>query len=396
MQVRGGIQSCPRHGSDTFAFKFSAFIKFDGENKPFEYYVKVKTKPHPKITEEKLAFINCPMIFQSLSQTTNSTSGNIKIQYNNFARGSHKPVIEISNDRSALSRYSEFASKNINKLDQCVSVVEGIKRYLRSSFIFDPNPKLMRKYERIGNNVLLKDGSNLSAVLYDLSIPKVGLSQVGLRRPRKENAQKQMSLNESIKVDDRTYKKDSISKILNWIRQVPQEPYLDIEFVTTKLNDVTFGFKEPSNNFLADAKLLSDGTLRSLAVLTALETVADDSRVVIEEFDNGLHPSRVNILTDAIMSCCKSKNLNVLVTTHNPASLNALEPEQMKAVVMCIWDSRLDSFNLITLSELPRFEQLLEKGNLGDLVTKDILKSHLKPQFEEEYKKKSLEWLENL
>ena len=43
---------------------------------------------------------------------------------------------------------------------------------------------------------------------------------------------------------------------------------------------------------LVDARLLSDGTLRMLAVVTALETVPTGSRIIIEEFDNGLHPSR--------------------------------------------------------------------------------------------------------
>ena len=54
-----------------------------------------------------------------------------------------------------------------------------------------------------------------------------------------------------------------------------------------------FGLEEVADNFFVDASIMSDGTLRSLAVLTALETVEPNSRVIIEEFDNGLHPSRI-------------------------------------------------------------------------------------------------------
>ena len=54
--------------------------------------------------------------------------------------------------------------------------------------------------------------------------------------------------------------------------------------------------KETSGGKLIDARLLSDGTLRMLAIVTALETVPKSSRIVIEEFDNGLHPSRAELL----------------------------------------------------------------------------------------------------
>ena len=41
--------------------------------------------------------------------------------------------------------------------------------HLQASFVFDPDPKLMRSYERVGDTILKRNGSNLSAVLYGLS-----------------------------------------------------------------------------------------------------------------------------------------------------------------------------------------------------------------------------------
>ena len=69
---------------------------------------------------------------------------------------------------------------------------------------------------------------------------------------------------------------------------------------------------------LIDARLLSDGTLRMLAVVTALETVPARSRIIIEEFDNGLHPSRARLLVQKLDEAGKRRRLNVLVTTRNP------------------------------------------------------------------------------
>ncbi|TGN99723.1 hypothetical protein PN36_34815 [Candidatus Thiomargarita nelsonii] len=104
------------------------------------------------------------------------------------------------------------------------------------------------------------------------------------------------------------------------------------------------------------ANLLSDGTLRSLAVLTALETVEPHSLVVIEEFDNGLHPSRIQALIKAIVDCCQRQLINVVVTTHNPATL--------------------------------RYPEL--RGQLGELVTRRVIEQYLVPNFELERQKEAL------
>jgi predicted ATPase len=365
MQVRGGLQLCPRHGQNHFGLGFSGTIGFRGVRKPFEYSVTIDVKPHPRINEEKLDFTDGTMIFETLSRPRGAaTSADIEVRYNNFARGWQKPIAFVAGNRSVLSQYEGFAKENNLAFDECLGLVKGLMSYLQSSFVFDPNPKSMRTYERIGNNILLKDGSNLSAVLYAL-----------------KNGTKEQ--------------KGALDKLLHWIKQVPEEPYQDISFVKTELNDVIFGFQEASGH-LSDARMLSDGTLRSLAVLTALVTVDPNSRVVIEEFDNGLHPSRVQVLTNAISQCCKERGLNILVTTHNPATLNALSVEQLEGVVLCVWDTVEKYFKLIRLQDLPRHDELFERGRLGDLVSRRILEQYLAPDFEEKRRAKAQEWLRSL
>ncbi len=154
--------------------------------------------------------------------------------------------------------------------------------------------------------------------------------------------------------------------------------------------------KHAGTGQLINAFILSDGTLRTLAVLTALETVAEGSLVIIEEFDNGLHPSRLDILVKAIDECSRRRKLNVLVTTHNPATLNALEPEQLDGVVFCTWNKEKQTSELIKLHDIPRWDELLEKGQLGNLVTRRVVERYLAPNFEENRQKRALELLESL
>ncbi|MBF0530218.1 MAG: ATP-binding protein, partial [Deltaproteobacteria bacterium] len=300
------------------------------------------------------------MIFE----TVEATSEMLLARYNNFSRGGKKPQVAIAANRSVLSQYKDFC-KNNYKYDACVELTKNIMEYLRASFIFDPNPKLMRSYERIGNRFLSRNGANLSAVLYAL---------------KEGNEEDKMSLN----------------RLLGWIKQLPQEPYQAIDFVTTDLHDVIFKIKESDREEFINARLLSDGTLRTLAVLAALETAEPSSRVIIEEFDNGLHPSRVQMLTQAIQEACDRRKLNVLLTTHNPATLNSLQQSQLEGVVLCAWDPAQHAFSLIRLLDLPRYEELMEQGGLGDVVTRRLIEKYLMPNFEKMHKENVLAWLDSL
>ena len=243
-------------------------------------------------------------------------------------------------------------------------MVDIIMRHLQASFVFDPNPKIMHSYERIGNNVLSRDGANLSAVLYSLSVG----NQV---------------------------QQESLARLLELISQVPDEPYEEFKFTTTELGDVIFGLREKTG-YTVDARTLSDGTLRTLAILTAMETAEIGSRVVVEEFDNGIHPSRVGILTSAIEEAVKRRKLYVLVTTHNPSTMNNLTPDQMKGVVLCTRSLGNEGADLVKLADLPRADELLERGQLGDLVSRRVLEQYLAPKFEEDRRRKVLEWVEEL
>ncbi len=154
----------------------------------------------------------------------------------------------------------------------------------------------MRNYERVNPQAtLLRNGANLSAVLFALS-------------------------------KGRAEERTRLHRITDTIRQIPEEPFQKIGFVETAIGDVMAGFlAEPDSGLnsdrLIDARLLSEGTLRMLAVLTALETVPTRSRIVIEEFDTGLHPSRAELLVCAIWLMLRS----------NASSTSFLQPTILRS-----------------------------------------------------------------
>jgi len=370
-ELRGGLPGCPRAGGSRFGLGFDqAYVHFQRTRHKVAYWIEIEVDPDPRIVAESLS-IGTRKLFDAW--TKSSTEPDIlTAQYDNFARGGNKPRTDLPADRSIVSRYGDFTSDlrtrqssvRTRHVDAC-GVINAVNRYLHSSFVFDPVPRAMRAYERVGQRVLLRDGSNLSSVLY--------------------------ALHQGDEADQAT-----LQSILGRIRQIPEEPFVDFDFIVTRQNDVLLAFKETADGPPLDARVMSDGTLRSLAVLTALETVEPGSRIIIEEFDNGLHPSRVGVLSDALWDCAKRRHLNVLATTHNPATLNALDTDQLDGVVLCFWAREQAASRLIPLLEVPRTDVLFEQGQLGDLVTKNIVERHLAPLFTESQRHKALEWLDSL
>jgi predicted ATPase len=334
-ELRGGLPGCVREGREIVSFEFRSTLLFAGTQQSCKYILALRAKPEPRIAAESL-FVGGRTFFATEEGSDKLESGVLSVRYDNFARGGNKPRVTLAADRSILSQYEAFATSD--KLGQVRALVQALRSFLHASFVFDPSPKGMRQYDRIGNRVLARHGGNISPVLYALHMG-----------------------NEA----DKT----SLSRILGWIRQLPEEPYESFAFVTTELGDVMFGLREREGGPIVDARVLSDGTLRCLAILTALETVKEGSHIVIEEFDNGLHPSRAGILIQAIWDACKRRKLRALCTTHNPATLDALTREQLDGVVLAFWDKQKTASRLVKLLDLPRADVLLERGHLGDLVT---------------------------
>lgn len=88
---------------------------------------------------------------------------------------------------------------------------------------------------------------------------------------------------------------------------------------------VESGIERPID--LADA---SFGTVRLLALLTALHQPDLPPFIAIEEIDHGLHPYALDVLLDRIRAA--SKRSQILAATHSPTLVGRLHPEE---IVVC-------------------------------------------------------------
>ena len=136
----------------------------------------------------------------------------------------------------------------------------------------------------------------------------------------------------------------------------------------------SFGGRETSR----DAAVLSDGTLRVLAIAAAALSVREGALVIIEEADNGVHPSRARMLVAALHTVARRRNLRLLLTTHNPALLDAVPTEALGDAVACYRDPASGESRLARLADLDAFPVLAAQGPLGWLSSSGTLERFLK------------------
>ncbi|WP_305825501.1 AAA family ATPase [Massilia brevitalea] len=294
-------------------------------------------------------------------------SDEVSVAYNNFKRGKNKPHIPCSNRQAIfyqLETPGRFEAGHEESQRIIPLVTKNVRETLRNVVFLDSRPALMRDYAYVKDDQMKEDGSNLSAVLYRIS------------------------------TDD-----DQKARLLDFIRSLPEQDITDVTFIKTDRNDVmvrlveTFG----KHNRVVDAPLLSDGTLRVLAIGAALLTAPSGALVIIEEIDNGVHPSRADMLVRQLYSIAADRQLRVLLTSHNPALLDALPDSALGDVVACYRDPDEGDSRLVRLGDLERYPELVAQGPLGQLMTRRVLDNFLKDTSTSEDRKAiGLDWLARL
>ena len=224
--------------------------------------------------------------------------------------------------------------------DSARQVTEALKHI----FILNPQPSLMRNFSKLSDRIA-PDGSNIAGVL------------AGMPIEQKEDVEEQLT---------------------KYVKPLPER---DIDKVWSECVgryktdamlycDESWTDGEPLH---LDARGMSDGTLRFIAIVTALLTIEEHSLLVIEEVDNGLHPSRSVELVKMLRELGLSKQVDVLCTTHNPVLLDALENTMLPFISFVKRDSQGNSeVNLV--ENLPNLAKMMASNSLGGLMVNDLMK----------------------
>ena len=241
-------------------------------------------------------------------------------------------------------------------------VQEAIKQVLsqlQQIFVFDPIPSHMRNYTPFSEK-LQADGSNIAGVLAALE-------------------------------DQRKTEVEAI--LTKYLKALPERDIKRVwtepvgKFQTDAMLYCEEGWERPSSirrrqkpSNVVDARGMSDGTLRYLAIVTAMLTRQPGSLLVIEEVDNGLHPSRAHVLVDMLRTLGKERSIDVIVTTHNPALLDAAGARMLPFITVAHRNDTTGASLLAQLEDVAQLPKLMASGSLGRLSTEGRIEAALKQE----------------
>lgn len=222
-----------------------------------------------------------------------------------------------------------------------INVMPVIYRNLHNIFILDPQPIQMRNYTKVSQE-LKSDGSNVAGVL--CSLPQ----------DEKTKIEKQLS---------------------DYVRPLPERDINKIEAVPVGLNNsdaMLYCYEDWNPAQPVDARGMSDGTLRFAAIVVALLTAKPNSLLLIEEVDNGLHPSRAKELVSMLMELSQQRKVDVVCTTHNPVLLNEFGNKMIPFISYITRDESGNS-KINLLENKDNLAKLMASGSIGDMMINDKL-----------------------
>ena len=113
--------------------------------------------------------------------------------------------------------------------------------------------------------------------------------------------------------------------------------------------------------------LVSDGTLRLLALTIPAYLNDLDGVFLIEEPENGIHPRAIETVIQSLSSIYDGQ---VLIATHSPVALNLLEPEQ----VLCFAKDKTGATDIVSGDRHPALQKWRQgEPDLGVLFAAGIL-----------------------
>lgn len=257
----------------------------------------------------------------------------IPVYFYTGKRGSQRRI-DINRAYSILSQV-----ENLNVVKDVRDAVKLVCDNLKRIFILDTIPNHMRGYSQL-SETLSTDAANIAGVLAALPTDK---------------------------------KEEIENELTKYIRPLPEKDINRIwaekvgRFGTDAMLYSEEGWTSETMTTI-DARGMSDGTLRFIAVVTALLTGKEKSLLIVEEIDNGLHPSRAKELVNVLKILGRKRQIDILCTTHNPALIDALGNTMIPFISYIKRNPKTGCSEIELLEEKENLAKLMAGGSVGDLM----------------------------
>lgn len=351
--IRGGVEWAAFKPETKFRLK--TLVKGEDDTTDYLYVIQIQILPEVKVIEEYItrqnSSENSEIDKESFFTVKNSFLPNKSGLTATDSRIDIRELMQFNPSGNNKSLYKEddfLKILNNEYLPRRNKVKDFVVSSLKNILILNPIPSNMRNYSPLSDS-LESDASNIAGVLATL--------------PEKDKTEVESNLSKYVK----DLPEGDIQKV--WAEKVGKFATDAMLYCEEKWN--------PDYITSIDARTMSDGTLRFIAIITALLTRPEGSQLVIEEIDNGLHPSRAELLVRILREIGSKRKIDILLTTHNPALLDALGPEIVPFMVVANRDKETGESKLTLLEDIENLPLLLASGTLGRLATKGAIEKSL-------------------
>lgn len=342
--MRGGVEGCPPLGSDIFELG----VTINQSIGDVRLDVRVQVRPQVQVLWERLTGKvdgRRRVLLETLTPEPDRADIEARLWNGKKGRNPHRMFRASHLVTAQLPPRLEGRTEAERHIHR---IAMGVLAVLGGMFHLDPVPHLMRQYVPERDVVLRRTGENLSAVV----------ARFQHDEPAKFTA------------------------LAGIIKDLPEHEVRAIEIRRGGFGEVMLGLSEVKDGepVTVPARQLSDGMLRMTAIATALlagrrglalDGTAADSRpltLVIEELENGLHPTQAARVLELLKSSAAQQDYQVVLTTHSPALLNALDGNDHPGVVVIGRDRMSGRSRATRLVDLPGYYAMMASGGLGDAV----------------------------
>ncbi|MBR0661554.1 AAA family ATPase [Neoroseomonas oryzicola] len=349
--LRGGVEWAAQKPGEIFSIGLSVIVD---ESIEYSYTIECSAKQNRcELISERLERIKYRIGRKKME------SGRIRLFWTDqVSEGSPTIVARLYNEKRGtprqLSRSNSILFQLVGQKSR-VEIQEGVDQVinaLRNIFILDPIPSHMRGFARLSDR-LDPDAGNIAGVIAALP----------------ESARVQIE-----------------AVLTEYVRQLPEKDIRRVyaetvgKFATDAMLYCEEQWGEKEGIPIVDARGMSDGTLRFLAILTALQTRPPGSLLIIEEVDNGLHPSRSHLLLKMLREVGSKRKVDVVVTTHNPALLDAMGTEMVPFITVAHRNPKTGASMFTLLEDIKVLPKLLALGPVGRLTSQGLIENSLKSE----------------
>jgi predicted ATPase len=230
----------------------------------------------------------------------------------------------LLSDRPVLTQLLDFESGMRESAKATV-------RALASMRFLDLSPEAMRVPSLPGQTILGDRGENLSSVLQAIC------------------------LQESTR-----------SALVEWVRALTPLDVVDFEFVPDQVGRVLVTLVEQDGQRVS-AYSASDGTLRFLGTIAALLGPHPAHFYFFEELENGIHPTRLHLLTALIERKVAEGAIQVVASSHSPQLLGLLGSASLEHAALVYRSEGRSDARIRRILDIPEAARVLREQDAARL-----------------------------